>query len=190
MLVRTIAAFLGEEPLRAERHLARVSYLLWTKEKSADGLAGLINAIFGFETKVRQFQRIREYLNENNRLNGKLRLGISSGLGEKALTFSFGTEIELTHNDRGEIFRLMVDEKYLLRLKRTIGKYLGEFITCRLCVRPKSLPSLELSTVATTASGESSASQKYPIILGRTSWLPFSGANPGNFRIGYAKIKV
>jgi type VI secretion system protein ImpH len=166
MLVKTIATFSGEDPVRMNRKLSRLSYLFWTKEKSAAGLESLISATFQFETKVREFRPFWFDMDENNLLGKNLSLGLNAGLGKRALVSSFGIEIDVTHCDYKKILNIMTNEESLNFLKFLIRKYSGEFFSCYLCVTPREAPPLELKT---PLDGGGTA-----IILGRTSWLPLS----------------
>jgi type VI secretion system protein ImpH len=160
--LRTIAAFLGNDPSTMERRFSRVAYLFWTKEKSSTGLESLIASIFQFDTKVRQFQTIWCTTGDDNRLgDGKFKLGINSGLGNRMSTSSIGIDIELTHDSYSRVYQLLTSEKHIGDIKRLVRKYLGEFLLPRIRVKPKNVPPLILSTDKNQRSA----------ILGKTSWF-------------------
>jgi type VI secretion system ImpH/TssG family protein len=163
-LLRTIASFFGESPSVADRRMARLSYLLWTKEKSAAGLEALVSSFLQFTTKVKE---IRTFWadNPNTWRLGNMNLGKNSELGTKLSVSSFGIEIDLTHENYEKIFQLLENEKKTDELKKMIFRYLGDFFYCTLSFTPRSVPPLKLNGAP----------------LGRTTWL--SGEKPDSVRI-------
>jgi predicted component of type VI protein secretion system len=161
LLLRTVAAFSGESPMAADRRTARLSYLFWTKEKSAAGLEVLISSFLRFTVKVKEIQTFWAERSDIRRL-GNMKLGKNSELGTKLSVSSFGVEIDLTHDDYRKIFQLLSDEKYSNELKKLICRYLGIFFRCTLNLTPKNIPPLKL--------GQTS--------LGRKSWFPGNKIDP------------
>jgi predicted component of type VI protein secretion system len=166
MLVRTIAAFLGEDPEKMERRLSRLSYVFWSTGKSAAGLEAIITSLFDFETKVKQHHIFWDKRDGVILLgNKKLKLGDNSLLGETVPLPQFGIVIEVSHKNYEVLFQLLTDQKSITSLKNIIKKYLGDFFTCKIRVIPKSVPPLKLECAAQ---------------LGRNSWLPSSGLLDGS----------
>ncbi|MDR1334306.1 MAG: type VI secretion system baseplate subunit TssG [Holosporaceae bacterium] len=165
LLIRTMASFLGESPATMDRRMARLSYLFWTKEKSAAGLETLISSFLRFTTKVKEIQTFWANRRDIHRL-GNMALGRSSELGTRLSISSFGVEIALTHSDYGKIFQLLTDEKYFDDLKKLIHQYLGNFFCCTVSLTPQSVPPLRLGHTS----------------LGRVSWIP--GDRLDSLRIG------
>lgn len=160
LLSKTLAAFCGEDQLKMDRIFLRVSYLLWTKEKSAAGLESLIKSIFQLETRVRQFKSFWYKKSETTKLGKRnIELGKNSELGKKVSLSTFGIEIDLTHDDYKKIYRILTDAQYLNDIKFFIRKYIGDFLTCYINVIPESVPQLKLS-------------QNNPPILAKTTWFP------------------
>ncbi|MDR2107362.1 MAG: type VI secretion system baseplate subunit TssG [Holosporaceae bacterium] len=155
LLLKTIAAFSGDPPLKADRKMSRLSYLFWTKEKSAAGLEAVLSSFLKFTVKVKQIQTFWADRRENHPL-GTMELGRSSELGKRISISSFGVEICLTHLDFNKIFCLITDEKYLNEVRTLIRKYLGDFFCCTLSITPPNLPPLKLGRP----------------LLGKTSWIP------------------
>lgn len=173
MFVRTVAAFCGEDFEKMNRRFSRVSHLLWMKEKSASGLGALITALFGFHTKIGQFQTMWTDICENNRLDkNNLKLGINSGLGRKASVSNFGIKMELTHPNFDKIYELLEDtagessESELRQMKYIVRKYAGDFCSCRVAVMPQNAPLLRLGTAEKRS-------------LGRTTWIPRTSQEQG-----------
>jgi type VI secretion system protein ImpH len=164
LTLKTIAAFFGESSKTFDRRMSRLSYLFWTKEKSAAGLEAVISSFLNFETKVKE---LRTFWVDRGKIRklGDMKLGVDSELGERFSISSFGVEINLTRDDYNKIFQLITDEKCLGDLKRLIQKYLGDFFCCILSVTPKKVPPLKM--------GEA--------WLGKTSWL--KGKNPDPVKI-------
>ena len=167
MFVQSIAAFCGEDFQKMNRRLSRIAQLLWRKEKSASGLESIITALFGFKTKVDQFQMAWTDIAENNRLNKEqMRLGINSGLGTRAAVANLEIKINLTHHSFEKIYRFLCpaeEENELKQLKYIVKKYVGDFFTCHAAITPQIVPPLCLSA----------RSSNKPI-LGRCSWLSTS----------------
>jgi type VI secretion system protein ImpH len=160
LFIKTLAAFCGEDQLKMDRIFSRISYLFWTKEKSASGLESLIKSIFQLETQVKQLKSFWYHKNETTKLGMKnIELGKNSELGKKVSLSTFGIEIDLTHDDYKKIYRILVDTQYLNDLKFFIRKYIGDFLICYINVIPKSVPLLKLF-------------QNNPPILGKTAWFP------------------
>jgi predicted component of type VI protein secretion system len=155
MLTRTIAAFSGESSETMDRKMSRLSYLFWTKEKSATGLEAIIAASFGLVTKVGEFRTFWAKRQETYSL-GHVILGKSAELGKKVSISSFGINIRITHHNYEKIYQLLTDKKYLADLKFLIKKYCGEFNSCILSIVPQQAPPLQIDSA----------------ILGKTSWLP------------------
>ncbi|MDR1375783.1 MAG: type VI secretion system baseplate subunit TssG [Holosporaceae bacterium] len=164
MLTRAIATFSGESPSLMDKRMARLSYLFWTKEKSAAGLKAIIEASLGFSTQIEEFRTFWTHRKKIDHL-GNMTLGKTSELGKSVSLSSFGVEIALTHENYHRIFQLLCDEEPRQKLKLLVRKYLGEFFYCVLKLTPKSVPSLKIGT---TSSGQ----DKKIAILGRTSWMP------------------
>lgn len=165
MFVRSIAAFCGENFQKMSRRLSRISQLLWTKEKSASGLESIITALFGFKTKVDQFQMSWTDIAENNRLNkNQIRLGINSGLGTRAAVANLEIKINLTHPSFEKIYQFLCsseEKSELNQLKYVVKKYIGDFCGYRIAVTPQTVFPLCLSTQKSNKS-----------LLGRSTWLP------------------
>ncbi|MDR2723654.1 MAG: type VI secretion system baseplate subunit TssG [Holosporaceae bacterium] len=153
-LLKTIAAFWGESSTSMERRMSRLSYLFWTKEKSAAGLETLISSYLHFTTKVIEIITFWDNCREIYPL-GNMILGVSSELGKKVSISSLGVEINLTHNDYNRIFQLLSDEKFLNDFRFLIRKYLDNFFLCTLTLTPKNVPPLKIGKA----------------LLGKTSWM-------------------
>lgn len=158
MLVKSLAAFVGENPKTMNRYLSRLAYLFWLKEKSAAGLEAIITSVFQFQTQVKQFREINLDIEENNKLGEKMVLGRNSGLGRKSSVSSFCIDIELTHKNFDHIRLLMSDSDYFNKMIGLIKKYLGQFISCYIKITPQNVPIPHLK-------------KEKQIILGRTAWL-------------------
>ncbi len=181
MFVRSIAAFCGEDFQKMNRRLSRISQLLWRKEKSASGLESVITALFGFKTKVNQFQIAWTDIAENNRLDkDKIRLGINSGLGTKAAVANLEIRINLTHHNFDKIYQFFCspeEKNELSQLKYIVKKYVGDFYICYAAVTPKTVPPLYLSS-----------RKSYKPILGRSSWLPTNDTDNQKFSSAIIKL--
>ncbi|MDR2157826.1 MAG: type VI secretion system baseplate subunit TssG [Holosporaceae bacterium] len=153
LLLKTIAAFLGESPETIDRRMSRLSYLFWTKEKSATGLEAVISSFLKFTVRIDEIQTFWTRRREIHQL-GNAKLGINSELGTRFSTSSFGVKVHLTHRDYNRIFQLLVDKKRLDDLKFLIRKYLGDFVRCTLSVAPQSVPPPKMGNV----------------LLGKTFW--------------------
>ncbi|MDR0581044.1 MAG: type VI secretion system baseplate subunit TssG [Holosporaceae bacterium] len=155
LLLKTIAAFSGESFEMADRRTSRLSYLFWTKEKSAAGLESVIHSFLQFTVKVIE---IKPFWIDRKGIQplGQVTLSGNAELGKKLSMSSFGVEINLTHDDYNRIFQLLVNEKFLRDLKHIIRKYLGDFFHCALSLTPKSVPPLEIGKA----------------LLGKTAWIP------------------
>lgn len=164
MLVKSIAAFIGESPETMNRHISRLSYLFWTKEKSADGLEAIITSVFQFSTKIKQFHPTWLKVCENNLLGKNLKLGKNSGIGKTASVSSFSIEIELTHKNFENIRLMLLNKEYLYKITFLIKKYLGAFISCYIKIIPQNVPSPYLKTFRKKEANSS-------LFLGKTSWL-------------------
>jgi predicted component of type VI protein secretion system len=158
MQARSIATFIGEPQQTMDRRLSRLSYLFWTKERSALGLEAVITAFFRLEVRIQQYRTFWDTRCDIATLGVQdLRLGSNSLLGSKIPLTSFGVGVEISHDNYERLFQLLTDNNELACLKRLINKYLGAFYNCRLSITPKNVPYLELGVKA---------------LLGRTTWLP------------------
>ncbi|MDR2646290.1 MAG: type VI secretion system baseplate subunit TssG [Holosporaceae bacterium] len=155
LLLKTIAAFLGESFETVDRRMSRLSYLFWTKEKSAAGLEAIIHSFLRFTAKVIE---IKPFWIDRQKIQslGHVTLGSDAELGKRLSMSSFGVEINLTHDDYNRIFQLLVNEKFLHDLKCIIRKYFGNFFYCALSLTPKNVPPLEMGKA----------------LLGKTAWIP------------------
>jgi predicted component of type VI protein secretion system len=158
MLLRSLAAFLGDNPEKMDRRLSRLSHVFWTKEKSALGLEAVISSLFGLETKVKQGRVIWDKRDDVLLLgNKKLQLGHNLLLGDTVPLPQFGVAIDVSHKNYEVLFQLLTDSSAIARLKNIVIKYLGNFFSCRINVIPRSVPPLKLG---------------HHVWLGRNSWLP------------------
>lgn len=157
MLVKSIAAFAGENPDKMNRYLSRLTYLFWLKEKNAAGLEAIISSVFQFQTRVKQFHEIKLDIEENNTL-GTMLLGKHSALGQKSYVSSFCINIELTHKNFEHIDLLMSDKNYFNKMLGLIKKYLGEFISVYIKITPQNVPIPYLK-------------KEKQLILGKSAWL-------------------
>jgi predicted component of type VI protein secretion system len=146
-----------------DKKIARLSYLFWTKEKSAVGLKAIIEASFEFSAQIREFRTFWANRREIYLL-GNMILGKTSELGKRVSISSFGIEIALTHVDYNRIFQLLCDEKHMQKLRFLVRKYLGEFFHCTLRLTPQSVPPLKIETASPDM-------DKKTAILGKTSWM-------------------
>ncbi len=154
-LTRSIATLSGAVPSEMKRQFARLSYLFWTKEKSAIGLETLLNAALNLSAKVSENQP--GWIARNKILAlGKMRLGRNSELGTKISSSEFNVRIDITHHDFGRLYELMTNENKLKELKVLIEKYLGVFYIPSVFIEPQKVSALKI--------GE--------WMLGRNSWLP------------------
>lgn len=170
MFVKTLAAFCGENFEKMNRRFSRIAYLFWTKEKSAAGLESAITALFGFTTKVDQFQMTRtKTSNDNRMMRGALKLGINSELGTHAYVANLKIKINLTHPSFAKIYKFITSEEKavasklteLEQLKYVVCKYAGNFYFYDITITPQRVPPLRL--------GKTSQRRA---VLGLTAWLP------------------
>ena len=164
MLVKSIATFLGEDnPATMNRHLSRLSYLFWTKERSAAGLEAIITSVFQLETKIRQFPTVWLNLSQKNILGKNCyRLGKSAELGTRASVSTLGVEIHLTHKNFEILSKFLSNNQYFQKMMFFVRKYLGDFVSCYLKITPHSVPPLVLGM---RGNG----------VLGRTAWFQSKG---------------
>ncbi|MDR0632317.1 MAG: type VI secretion system baseplate subunit TssG [Holosporaceae bacterium] len=153
-LLKVIATFFGKFQESIDKKMARLSYLFWTKEKSAAGLEAAISAFFGFTTQVREIQTFWTNRQEIHPLEN-MKLGVTSELGKRVSLSSFGVEINLTHDNYKKIFQLLFDQQYMNDLKLLIYAYLGDFFHFTLSFTPHNIPPLKMSET----------------LLGKTSWI-------------------
>ena len=159
MLVKSIATLFGENPEKMNRNLVRLAYLFWTREKSAVGLEAIITSVFQLETKVRQFRNSWVDLNEHNALGENYRLGKNSGLGSRASLCTHCVEINLTHDKFEMLSPFLSGKLHHQKMTYFIRKYLGDFLSCRIRITPRSVPPLILD-------------RQGNVVLGRTAWFP------------------
>jgi predicted component of type VI protein secretion system len=153
-LLRVIATFWGKFQESIDKKMARLSYLFWTKEKSAAGLEAAVSSFFGFTTNVKEIQTFWTNRQEIHLL-GNMKLGATSELGKRLSLSSFGVEVNLTHDNYNKIFHLLSDRQYLNDLKLLICTYLGDFFHFTLSLTPRNVPPLKMSET----------------LLGKTSWM-------------------
>ena len=162
LLLRSQASFYGTEPLIKVRSLARLSYLLWMKEKSAAGLETIIRSLFQIGAHVEQFAPTWDELTEKTFLNRRAQLGKNSLIGTKVYNVSYGIKVHLICDDFATLKKLFHDDTYLKEIKFMIEKYLGNFIDYSITITPKKVPPQNIND---------------KIRLGITSWLPYKNHN-------------
>lgn len=164
LILKTISNFMGENNRAESRKMSRLSYLFWTKERSAIGLEIIVKYLFKFETKIKQLakERIR---NENVNKLGHIRLGRNFDLGDHFITKNLGISIDLYTDNYKKIWELLAIEEKREELRSVIRRYVGSFIRFSIFVNPRKVPPLIIKKV----------------FLGRTSWIP--GKRPDAARI-------
>ena len=160
-LLRCIATLSGKPQDEMSRQYARLSYLFWTKEKSAVGLEAIISSVLDLPAKVREFQtgRIKR---ERILTLGQMRLGRNSEIGTDVFVSEFKVKIDITHHDFNRLYALITDRDSVQELQRLITRYLGVFYIPSIYVTPQKVPPLKMGEWA----------------LGRNSWLPADKMEP------------
>ncbi|MCR5224697.1 MAG: type VI secretion system baseplate subunit TssG [Alphaproteobacteria bacterium] len=153
--LKCIATLSGNPQNEMKRQFARLSYLFWTKEKSADGLIAILNAVLNLSANVSENQAGWIKRSKIQPL-GKMRLGRDSELGTKISSSEFNVKIDITHSDFRRLYELITDVNKLNELKTLIEKYLGVFYIPSVFITPQNVPPLKMENW----------------ILGRNSWLP------------------
>ncbi len=150
MILRTLAKLFGEEKIN--RKFARLAYLFWTKEKSAAGLESVIKYLYPLNVRIEQLIPQRFPNNSYNRL-GHMRLGVNSDLGTHFVVVNFGIAIHLSGASH-VISKLISKREKREELRRTVKKYLGDFIKFSIFITPNNVSPLKMKQS-----------------LGHTTWL-------------------
>lgn len=153
--VNTLGAFFGSESAEIQRKFSRLSFVFWNKERSADGLRVIIEAVLGVDAKVHQFQ-VRNVQRKHVVGLGKMRLGRNSELGRYACMCDRGVKIEITHPQYKRIEDLIFDRRYTDELRMLIDQYLGRLISYEIFAIPQNVHRQTLGT---------------RLMLGKNTWM-------------------
>ncbi|MDR3155500.1 MAG: type VI secretion system baseplate subunit TssG [Holosporaceae bacterium] len=183
MLVKTIGAFLGNDAQISGPQFSRLSYLFWTKTKSAAGLEAIIRSMFPFAIEVHQFKTYFVKRHNIARMYScnELQLGISSELGTQIPLSAFRFEIILRSDDYKNVVKFSTSKKHISDLKLMIEKYLGEFFRYTIKIIPQTVPPLRLgyfdSFDKKSTKNHQESSELVECLLGKTSWISVSSTN-------------
>jgi type VI secretion system protein ImpH len=176
MLVKTIGAFSGNDAKISGPSFSRLSYLFWTKIRSAAGLEAVLRSIFPFEVTVHQFKMHWIRRQDIIRLQpNMLHLGVNSELGTQIPLATFGVEIILRSDNYSEIINFIRSKKYNDDFKLMVEKYLGAFFKYIIKIIPKTVPPLRLGHALLSGSESDENLQESVLetecVLGKTSWI-------------------
>lgn len=153
--LKCIATLSGKPQNEMQRRFVRLSYLFWTKEKSAAGLEAIISSVLDLPCKISEFQMCR-IKREKILTLGKMRLGRNSEIGTDIFSSEFKVKIDITHYDFSRLYELITDADSVRELQRLITRYLGVFYIPSIFITPQSVPPLKIGDW----------------VLGKNSWLP------------------
>lgn len=155
LFLKMLASLNGELG-KFNKKRSRLTYLFWTKEKSASGLQVILSSFF--KTKVDVFECKITIIKRKKLLplsNGILKLGMNSELGRCVYLSNFGVKIVIKNYDFPKLTHFINDKKMFLEAKNIIKDYIGNFFSCSLFINPKNAPPLYLREVK----------------LGKNSWI-------------------